>query len=72
MTIQDELKTKYENGELTRLQYVKRMAFTCYIYRYMYKALANGRGIVAVIYTYKCRGNVYYFVAVMTILKMSR
>ena len=22
-----ELKTKYENGELTRLQYVKRMAF---------------------------------------------
>ena len=38
----------------------------------MYKALANGRGIVAVMYTYKCRGNVYYFVAVMTILKMSR
>jgi hypothetical protein len=22
-----ELKTKYENGELTRLQYVKQMAF---------------------------------------------
>ena len=52
MTIQDELKTKYENGELTRLQHVKRMAFTSYIYRYMYKALANGRGIVAVIPVY--------------------
>jgi len=23
----NQLKTKYENGELTRLQYVKRMAF---------------------------------------------
>jgi hypothetical protein len=29
-----ELKIKYENGELTRLQYVKRMAFTCYIVFY--------------------------------------